>query len=238
MQIGYHTFIVSSKNKSTDPTPSVRVKLPLPTFTATGLYDGIRLDGLILIDTFTVNVKPSHWDTLLTVQQKFGQDFSDLVSLIEDTRQRAPKGKGKKEEHSSSTLQYRLQGKMKGFSIGLEGGSSAIFLECERIGGAVVQNGSGISGHIELSDLALSLAPHSDPSSPIVSFDRSRRSAFVIIDLLAEMGESKEHKSQLVNLAVTKIHAVMQPSSIGQIGDFIDHLQVRCSAIHGSHYWV
>ena len=84
------------------------------------------------------------------MQQKFGQDFSDLVSLIENTRQRHPKGK--KEEHSSSMLQYRLQGKMKGFSIGLEGGSSAIFLECERIGGAVVQNGSGISGHIELSD--------------------------------------------------------------------------------------
>jgi hypothetical protein len=225
LQISYHTFIISAKSKTTDPTPSVRLKLPLPTFTATGLYDGVRLEGLVLIETFTVNIKPSHWDTLLTVQQKFGQDFSDLVSLIEDSRPRRPEGK--KDNRSSSSLQYRLQGKMKGLSIALEAGSSAILLECERIGGAILQSGSGISGHLELSDLALSLAPRSDPSSPVPSFDRSRRSAFVIIDLLVEMGEPKEHSSQVANLAVTKIHAVMQPSSIGQIGDFLDHLQVR-----------
>ena len=225
MQIGYHTFIISSKDKPTDSIPNVRVKLPLPTYTATGFYDGVRLDGLALIETFTANIKPAHWDTLLTVQQKFGQDFGDLVSLLENSRPRDHHERGRHNHQPS--LQYRVQGKMKGFSISLEGGSSMTLLECERIGGTAVQSGSGLSGHIELSDLALSLAPRTDPSSPIQVFDRSRRSAFVIIDILAEIDQTNENKGQLVNLAATKIHAVMQPSSIGQIGDFVDHLQVR-----------
>lgn len=224
MQIGYQTFIISSKDRPSDSTPNVRVKLPLPTFTSTGLFDGNLLDGLVLIEAFSANVKPSHWDTLLAVQQKFGQDFSDLISFIEDSR---TKPSTEKNGVSSPPLKYCIRGKMKGFSIGLEGGSSAVLLECDHIGGTVTQDGSGLSGQIDLSDLALSLALRSNPSSPVHSFDRSRRSAFVIIDLRAEMGRSKDNSDQLVSLAVTKIHAVMQPSSIGQLGDFVDDLRVN-----------
>ncbi|GJE95456.1 hypothetical protein PsYK624_116400 [Phanerochaete sordida] len=223
MQIGRQTFIISTKDSTSE---SVRVKMPLPTFTATGLFDGASLDCIVLIETFTVNVKPSHWDTLLTVQQKFGQDFSDLVSLIEHSR---PKPAGEKTTSASSRLKYHVQAKMKGFCVGLEGASSAILLECDRIGGMLLQNGTGISGTFDLSDLALSLAPRTSPSSPVQSFDRGRRSAFVIIDVNAEMGNSKDRGCQVVHLAVTKIHAVMQPSSIGQLGDFVDHLQAEIS---------
>ena len=225
LQIGAQTFIVSSKDRSSDSVPNVRVKLPLPTFTSTALFDGSRLDGLMLIEAFAVNVKPSHWDTLLTVQQKFGQDFSDLVALIEDSRPRSPRRK--RQEQSTVSLNYRIQAKMKGFSIALEGVSSALLLECNRIGGTVSQSTGDLSGYIELSDLALSLAPRSNPASPVQSFDRGRRSAFVIIDAKAEMGDSEDHDGRFINVVVSKIHAVMQPSSIGQLGDYVDHLQVR-----------
>jgi hypothetical protein len=77
--------------------------------------------------------------------------------------------------------------------------------------------------------MALSLASHAGTLPHQAGFNQRHRSAFVIIDFRVT-GSTKELQdspsSEVIKLQVTKIHAVMQPSSIGEIGDFVDNLQV------------
>jgi hypothetical protein len=157
------------------------------------------------------------------VQQKFGQDFNDLVSLVEETRRKraAPT---QKLSPISMALNYSGFLKMRGFRIGLEGISSTLYLECVDIGGGI-NNDFGRAWNIGLSDLALSLAPRASSGALASGFNRNHRSAFVIIDFQGN-SNSEGVEGKALRVSVTKIHAVMQPSSIGEIGDFIDHLQV------------
>jgi hypothetical protein len=178
------------------------------------------------VEFFQLIVKPSHWDTLLVVQQKFGQDFNDLVSLVEETRRKraAPV---KRLSTVPTSLNYSGFLKMRGFRIGLEGISSTLFLECMDIGGGI-NNDIGRAWNVGLSDLALSLAPRTSSGTLASGFNRNHRSAFVIIDFQASAGSRRSGavEGQALRVSVTKIHAIMQPSSIGEVGDFIDHLQV------------
>ncbi|OBZ68137.1 hypothetical protein A0H81_11867 [Grifola frondosa] len=77
---------------------------------------------------------------------------------------------------------------------------------------------------VKLSDLALSLASRSGLHK---TFDRDRRSAFVTMDFEASMGRQATGSGQQLQVSIAKVHAVMQPSSIGELGDFVDHLQAE-----------
>ncbi|KAJ3553006.1 hypothetical protein NM688_g3848 [Phlebia brevispora] len=220
-QIASQTLMISSKSHSTDTTPNVRVKMPLPTFSFAGNFDGKRIESLALLEYFSGTIKPAHWDTLLSVQQKFGQDFNDLVALIAESRRKRSEPAKKA---VTNQWKYRVLARMKGFSIGLDGVSSILFLDCDHVGGTV-SNDAGFGWHIELADLALSLAPHTERREHLS--DSHNRSVFVVIDARAEMRELVQRRAKKLDLRVTKIHAVMQPSSIGQLGDFVDHLQAE-----------
>jgi hypothetical protein len=111
---------------------------------------------------------------------------------------------------------------MRGFRIGLEGLSSTLYLECRDIRGEIEQDVDRI-WEVRFSDLGLSLAPCIAMRESIAN--RSQRSAFVIIDFQTTSRSHKSH-SQVLQISVTKIHAIMQPSSIGEVGDFVDHMQV------------
>lgn len=215
--------------KSLEAPTDTRVKLVLPAVSVSGRYNETSLSTLACVEHFHVNVKPSHWDTVLAVQQKFGQDFNDLVVLIEQTRRKRATSTPSPKKSTPAVRSLRYSGflKMKGFRIGLKGASSTLYLECDQIGGGI-KNEFGHAWNIGLSDLALSLAPRVGKGKLEPGFNRNHRSAFVIIDFQAESGQftSYERKGGVLRLSVTKIHAVMQPSSIGEIGDFIDHLQV------------
>ena len=215
--------------KSLDAPTDTRVKLILPTVSISGRYNETSLSTLACVEHFHVDVKPSHWDTVLAVQQKFGQDFNDLVMLIEETRRKRATSVPTPERSTSAARSLRYSGflKMRGFRIGLKGVSSTLYLECDQIGGGI-KNEFGQAWNIGLSDLALSLAPRVGKGKMEPGFNRNHRSAFVIIDFQVDSGQlaSFEWKVGMLRLSVTKIHAVMQPSSIGEIGDFVDHLQV------------
>lgn len=121
---------------------------------------------------------------------------------------------------------------MKGFRIGLEGMTSTLYLECQDIGSGL-NNAAGSAWDLTLSNLALSLAPRSIEQRG-TAFSRRQRSAFVIIDIMVKT-ESQSIQASLdvekhLRIAVTKIHAVMQASSISEINDFIDELQVTGSS--------
>jgi hypothetical protein len=93
---------------------------------------------------------------------------------------------------------------MKGFRIGLEGPSSIL-----------------------VQDLSLSLAPRTHADSGSHSFDRIDRTAFVSIDFHIRTTQPLSSAAHTLDIIVTKVHAVMQPSSISQIGDFLDHIQAE-----------
>jgi hypothetical protein len=185
---------------------------------------------MVLVEFFNLTFRPSHWDTVLTVQQKFGQDFNDLISLVNEKRSvTTPKiGSVPLSPHPQSPPRIKLGGvvKMKGFRIGLEGPSSVLFLECQNIGGRMQEN-YGHSWELSVQDLALSLAPRTHSDSGSHSFDRINRTAFVSIDFRVSTTQSPSSATHTLDITVTKVHAVMQPSSISQLGDFLDHIQAE-----------
>lgn len=221
LQVGSQNFRIISR-PTRDAPEDIRVKFDLPTFTLTGRHDGQHIHSLALIEYFHFTVKPAHWDTLLSVQQKFGKDFNDFLLLVEETR-------GKREIRPPSPkmppLQYDVSVKVEGFRVGLEGLASTLVLECENITGGISDTDLGTKRQFNLFDLTLSLASQSASVAGKPSSTRNRRSAFVSIDSQVTMQGKGEEKR--LNIGIAKIHAVMQPSSVGEIGDFVDHLQVK-----------
>lgn len=225
IQFGTQTLAISYKLQSADDhTDMPRIKVMLPALSLTGHNGRAFVRILASVDFFDVLIKPSHWDTLLVVQQKFGQDFTDLMDLIQQSRKRKSNPSVATSDAAlQSPLSFSGHVNVKGFRFGLEGHSSTSYLECEDVGGDISSNDSGIAWRIGLRDLALSLAPRAGVVSRETTFNRNHRSAFVIVDLRAR------GKANRLDVRVPKIHAVMQPSSIGEVGDFLDHQQVRGS---------
>ncbi|KAH9055046.1 hypothetical protein EDB87DRAFT_1580073 [Lactarius vividus] len=216
------------------PEKGRRLKVGLPSITITGTYENHGVHVLVSAGFFSITVKPSYWDTLLSVQQKFGNDINDLLHVIADARARNPPSqKLDVSPPSPSQSQWTLQSgsfKAKGFRIGLVGHSSTLFFECQDIagglkGGEGKGKGKGKSWQLNVTGLALSLAPRAFAVMKSVEFDGNRRSAFVIIDCKVEVDHSAAQK--FLRIKFSKINAILQPSSIGEIGDFVDHLQAK-----------
>lgn len=228
IQFGTQTLGISHKLQSTDDHMDIpRIKVTLPSLSLTGRTGLAFVKILASVDFFDVLIKPSHWDTLLVVQQKFGQDFTDLMDLIHHSRQRRSNTSAATSDASRSPSSFSGHVNVKGFRFGLEGRSSISYLECEDVGGDISSNDSGVAWRIRLRDLALSLAPRAAVASREITFDRDHRNAFVIVDLRAK------GNTNTLDFRIPKIHAVMQPSSIGEIGDFLDHQQVWESSLNG-----
>ena len=222
LQSKYMLVNVASKPIAADTPPSSRIKLSLPPLSLAGQSDGYHIHALILLDFIDLKVKPSHWDTLLSVQQKFGQDFNDLVALIQKSRLKKGPSLQKTAAQMPTSFATEAHCKMRGFRIGLEGMSSTAVLECQDINGRV-SNSKGWSWDVGVSDLALSLAPRFNGSNMA---NRNHRSAFVTIDFRVNGSDTGLKGEKTLVFSVSKMHAVMQPSSIGEFGDFVDNLQV------------
>jgi hypothetical protein len=223
LQLASQGLSVSSPYTSYEFVSDARVTLELPTLSLTGHYDGSRIRARALVAFFDLTVKPSHWDTLLIVQQKFGQDFNDLMALIGETRRNKRSTAALQMSSPPSRRSWKYTGllNMKGFRVGLEGPSSTVYLECEDIGGGA-DNNAGHTWHVRMSNLALSLASRAGG----FALNRSHRSAFFIIDFETRGGSQRISQGHVLQVVVTRIHAVMQPNCFGELGDFVDHLQV------------
>ncbi|KAF8633289.1 hypothetical protein AX17_004464 [Amanita inopinata Kibby_2008] len=221
---------ISSMALSVSAKSAMQVKMALPPFTITGRYDGISIHVLALVDFIDLKIKPSHWDKLLVVQQKFGQDINDLLSLMQETRHRHSEATTHLPARREKRLKYGGFLKMRGFRIGLEGAVSTVYLECQDVGSGL-DSAAGNAWHITMSNLALSLAPQSAASQRGSGFNRRHRSAFVIIDFMVST-ETRSSETSLsvekrLRISVTKIHAVMQASSVNEVIDFVNELQVE-----------
>jgi hypothetical protein len=221
---------LSKRETLEDTSEKGGLKLDLPSMTITGTYENHGVHILVSAGFFSFIVKPSYWDTLLSVQQKFGNDINDLLHVLADarTKRSSSQGAAKSQPLPSRSLLQSGAFKAKGFRIGLEGHSSTLFLECEGVSGSLADGeskGKGKFWQLNATGLALSLAPrfYAAMKSESGRFDENRRSAFVQIDCKAEV--DRRSAQEFLRIKVYKIHAIMQPSSIGEIGDFVDHLQ-------------
>ncbi|KZT28945.1 hypothetical protein NEOLEDRAFT_1057065 [Neolentinus lepideus HHB14362 ss-1] len=224
LRIQSQALVISSRPSGNDST---RVKLQLPVITIAGDYDGSAVQLVASMALFQATLRPSHWDALMFVQQKSGQDFDDLLLLIQETRTKTSvpsASTNKAEPQSPSRLKFDAHLRMQGFRFGLQGVASTLYLECEDTYGDF-SNQTSSTWSLALTDLALSLARGAGTSNRHPVSYRTSRSAFVSIDFRMASYATIEGRS--VDITVSKIHAVMQPSSIGEVGDFVDHLQAE-----------
>ncbi|THU95661.1 hypothetical protein K435DRAFT_829044 [Dendrothele bispora CBS 962.96] len=224
VQLSSQIFHITSDSPNIDSDN--RVKLELPPIFLSGRLDGASLHALVLMHFLELKAKPSHWDTLLVVQQKFGQDFNDLVTLVEESRLKRSKPK-ESPRRQGAPSDYSIFLKMDGFRIGFEGLSSNLYLECPGMNGRL-ESIPERAWSIMVTDLSLSLDPRIAPEQSSSSY-RQHRSVFVVVDfkVASRNHSSGENIADILEISVSKIHAVMQPSSIGEIGDFVDHLQIE-----------
>lgn len=220
LQLGSQGFTITYKSHSTENSSgSPRVKFILPALTLTGHQHKGDIELLGALDFVNIMIKPSHMDTLLVVQQKFGQDFTDLLDLIRETRQK-PSAVSESKRATGFPGNIIVHVNVKGFRLGLEGPSSVFHLECQDVWGDIAKEDDQLEWKVQLRNLALSLAPRATVSPHEYGFDLNEKSAFVIIDITSSANDG------VLKVSVPKIHAVMQPSSISELGDFIDYHQV------------
>ncbi|KAJ3826303.1 hypothetical protein F5880DRAFT_1610366 [Lentinula raphanica] len=223
LQLSSQLFEVQTE--SSEQANQTRVKFEFPPTLLSGHIDQSSTRITAFIHFLELKVKPSHWDTLLAVQQKFGQDFNDLLAVIQQTRSRKSPTSLSETKNITTTAPVNLSVfvQLEGFRIGLEGNTSMLYLECPGIR-ARSESIPEKFWSIVVTDLTLSVAPRSSMKALSSEFNRHQRSAFVIIDFKVQ-SKSHDSRSEVLEVGVTKIHAVMQPSSIGEVADFIDELQ-------------
>ncbi|KAA1471307.1 hypothetical protein DENSPDRAFT_799140 [Dentipellis sp. KUC8613] len=225
LRIGSQQTSISSNRVDSQSSFADRLTLDLPSITVTGQYQDKGIDIIVRVGLFQVTVKPSYWDTLLSVQQKFGQDFNDLLLFIDDARRKRSSSVRPTAQQGSGSSIHSGMLKINGFRVGLEGHSSIVYLECQDINGGFSADSAGL-WHMNVTGLALSLTPRAGAPSARAIFNQNHCSAFVIIDCKVKVGRRRDGDKTL-NIVVTKIHAVMQPSSIGEMGDFVDNMQAE-----------
>lgn len=234
LQAGPHVIGISTRTPFQETgTPTSHIEVELPMVTVKGTYSTNAVHGTSLVESFHLTVKPADWDTLLSVYQKSEQGFSDLVRLSQETRPRSGSTAAPMSTPTSGGLKLSGSFRMKGFRIGVEGRSSTVFLECDDIGGSMGSQAVDMGWQIRLSDLSLSLASRSSSRSAL---DRGHRSAFVTIDFEAKMRGVASRK-HVLEVLTSKVHAVMQPTSIGELSDFIDSLQVLPLVFSAFHHY-
>ncbi|KAL5523541.1 hypothetical protein ACEPAG_7714 [Sanghuangporus baumii] len=214
----------TSVDASTQRVP--KIVLDLPSISASGSFSSERSGFLISVGFLEMKIKPSHWDVILSVQQKFGQDFNDLLHILEDARKKLPGSARSKSSSRKIDLPFYVTAKFEGFKIGLQGLSSTQFLECVDIDAMVTNKGSP-HWHVNLSDLALYLSPRALSRQKLAELDRSQLPVLVSVDFQINNHTSLEDRHRHFRINVTKLHAILQAHLMGSIGDFADHLQTE-----------
>lgn len=199
------------------------IKLLLPAFRVSGNYDGSKLRSHAIIKTFSLPLKPNYMDDILVVQQNLGTHFYDVLDLIAESRKRRPSPK----RPSTLSIKYDVAFMLQGFSIRIEAPTTTLALTSKQVTGTS-RNENGSAWDFAVFDLALALSHHSTETRPSSGFDRSLRSAYMVLDVKASSFPSPSgiRPSRILRLQISRMHAVMSPNSIGELGDLVDHVQV------------
>lgn len=225
---------ITSDSSSDEPDQAKKlpkISLQLPSADASVTTTAKSTDALVVIDVLDVTIKPSHWDSLLSVQQKFGQDFNDLLAILGDSRQarlRRPSISTRPATPNTNMFKpFAVAAKFKGFRIGFEAPSSTGVVECFDIDTSILKSQVS-SWKFTLSNLSICLLPGTFKSPKSLLTDRRHMPLLLSIDLGASKDENgTEHMaSPRLRVSVMRLHGILQAHLLGNIGDFVDHIQV------------
>ena len=202
--------------KGSDSAPAV--KLELPPCRLSGVLEGSRIHASLLVDQFNFMLKPKYVDDILTVQEKFGNDFNDLLDLISGSRTNLRN----KAVSSQTSLSFRLEVQSKGFTIGIRGPSSVQYLEAPLIKASIrIMGARGLQWLMEAKGLKLSL---------MHDHDKLYISAYMTLDCIAHNETppvaTDGTDAQYLTIKIDRVHALMMPAAISELGNLIDHVQV------------
>jgi hypothetical protein len=229
LQLASQIIRLSTKLNPQEAAESA-VKIALPSFRASGDYGNSRAVASVIVDLFTLTLKPHYMDDILVVQQKFGSDFNDLVDLFGANRSRPSSAVLAKPPRPLHPFRYDVSVQLQGFTIGIEGPTSIQYLESSVVQASFRNSDSTnlLLWEVTVVNLALSLAHRSLNIS--TNFDRASRIAYTVLDLSVDnKAVSTQGGEEHLNIRVSKVHAMMMPAAIGELGDLIDHVQVRLS---------
>ncbi|KAF8325178.1 uncharacterized protein EI90DRAFT_3157032 [Cantharellus anzutake] len=230
VHVASQTISISSTDMigshGSDGAPAV--KLGLPSCRLTGVLEGTRVHATLLIDRFKLMLKPKYVDDILTVQQKFGNDFNDLLDLVTGPHTNLVK----RPAPLRKKLTFHLNIQSKGFAIGLRGPTSVQSLEAP-LARATVRSASrrGLQWLAEAKGLNLSL--EHDTSLPFSSskYVEPYTSAFMTLDCSVHNEVyptgSDAADTQHLSISVDKVHALMVPAAISELGNLVDHVQAE-----------
>lgn len=216
----------SSRDTSADRT----INFGLPAFKAAGNYKEGHIGSHAIIDKFSIHLKPEYMDDILVVQHNLGTHFYDVLDLISQNRvKRSPISRAKK---SRFQLKYDIAFMLRGFSIDIDGPSSVLDLTSGKMTGTA-RNEPNLVWNFSVANLALGLS-RSIGKRMSKEFDRRFRTAYMVLNMKARSSSASglPYGAQgpgrhILQLQISRMHAVMSPNSIGELGDLIDHIQVR-----------
>ena len=227
VQLAYQLIRIGAQSDESGGKVTKTIKLALPSFRTSGSYDGLRLESHAAIDYFSLTLKPRYMDDILVVQQNLGTHFYDVLDLVAENRRHRPTSK----KISGIAIKYDVAFMLQGFRVGIEGPTTTLDLTSAQMTGTA-KNQVGLAWDFAVSNLALALSHHSTDLRPRSGFDRKLRSAYMVLDLKASCSPTISFPTtspgtQVLRLRVSRMHAVMSPNSIGEMGDLIDHVQVE-----------
>jgi len=199
------------------------VRMTLPACRAAGTLAGRKLDCVAVLDTFRVKLKPHHFDDILAIQQKFGADFNDMLDLVAETRGSQPSRLGKQQSNSGASFKYSVQFNVQPFRIGIAGPSATQWFNVANVSGTVSNIDVRVL-QLSVTNVGLELTPN--VIGQYAARDSSTAIAYVSVDVHVQVTRVRSRPEEIA-VQIPRLHAVMQPSSIGELGDLADYVQVR-----------
>lgn len=206
------------------PTSYSSIKLALPALRLFGRLEKNSIRATLNIEKFDLMLKPQYVDDILVVQQKFGSDFTELVDVVA-----ANKPKRSSTPRSStprSTMSLLIGVKLGGFKIGVQGPMSTQYIESPAISAEIEDGPLGRRWKMVVSALQLYLV-HDSPLRHPSTDGAEYRSAYMILDCemhndlpVGVLGDA-DH----ITFSVSRIHALLMPAAISELGDLVDHVQ-------------
>lgn len=204
------------------------IKFALPSLRLSGVFQGKLVEVSLIIDHFRLMLKPQYMDDILVVQQKFGSDFNELVDVFasnkKTTKPKAPQGK-----RSAIDIAINAAVKLEGFTIGIQGPTSTQYLRSPQLS-ASYRTGlvSADFWNLNVKELELSLVHDVQP----LTSRRHREeynSASMSLDCLIHNAAPQDSAEDVeyLTISIPRVQAIMAPAAISELGNLIDHIQVR-----------
>lgn len=207
-------------------TASRLIKFALPSLRLSGISKGRTVQASLVIDHFQLMLKPQYMDDILVVQQKFGTDFNELVDVFASNKKsvRAKTATTKR----ASLLSLDATVKLEGFTIGIQGPSSIQYLQSPHLSASYRTGvGSGSLWNLNVKELELSLVHNLYPLRSQHHVEQYN-SASMSLDCVIhnEPPLDFDEDVEYLTITVSRVHALMAPAAISELGNLIDHVQV------------